>query len=60
MLFAKSNWDIGVGDSVKLKDALIRFNEARFNHMKSIFDFNVAVAKLSQAVGSELEISTVH
>ena len=60
MFFAKSNWDIGVGDSVKLKDALIRFNEARFNHMKSIFDFNVAVAKLSQAVGSELEISTVH
>lgn len=54
LFFAKSNWDIGIGDPLKMKDALIRFNEARFDHLKSIFDFNVAVAKLSQAVGEDL------
>lgn len=53
LFFTKSNWDIGVGDPVKLKDALIRFNEARFDHLKSIFEFNVACAKLSQAVGEK-------
>lgn len=53
MFFAKSNWDIGVGDPLKLKDALIRFNEARFQHLQAIFDFNVAMAKLNQSVGQK-------
>jgi len=59
MFFAKSNADIGIGDSIRLKNALIRFNEARFEHLRSIFDFNVAVAKLSQAVGGEITVPPV-
>ena len=54
LFFAKSNKDIGIGNPVQMKDALIKFNEARFSHVKSIFDYNVSLAKLSQAVGEDL------
>jgi outer membrane protein TolC len=48
---AAQGYEIGTSDPKDLIDALKAYFTARFSHLQSIHDHNVAVAKLEQAVG---------
>ncbi len=47
-------WDIGVGDVGDLIDAYKANGVMKTEHLKNIFDFNVAIARLSKVTGRDL------
>lgn len=47
-------WDIGVGDVKEFIDAYKANSTMKAEHFENIFNFNVALARLSKAVGTDL------
>ena len=50
---AMGRYEVGLGNFLEVQDAIVNYNQAQENYVKSIFDYNVAVAKL------ELEIAKI-
>lgn len=48
------NMAVGVAEAKDFSDALLAFFQARMRYLQSIYDFNVAVANLSRATGSDI------
>ncbi len=51
LFLTQSNYDIGVGESKDLIDALSAFLQNRGQYFESVFNYNTAVAKLDQKSG---------
>ena len=50
---AMGRYEVGLGNFLEVQDAIVNYNQAQQSYVKSIFDFNVSVAKL------ELEIAKI-
>ncbi len=48
------NMAVGVAEAKDFSDALLAFFQARVRYLQSIYDFNVAVADLSRATGTDV------
>jgi outer membrane protein TolC len=48
------NMAVGIAEAKDFSDALLAFFQARVRYLQSIYDFNVAVANLSRATGSDV------
>ncbi len=51
---AKGRYKVGVGNSIELKDAEITHRNAKFNHLQSLYDYNVSLANIEKIVGQNL------
>lgn len=51
LFLTQSNYDIGIGESKDLIDGLQGFLQTRGQYFESVFNFNVALAKLGQKTG---------
>jgi len=50
------NFGLGLATTDDLLDSLIAYSTARLKHFRTIYEYNLAVAKLSQTVGLELAV----
>lgn len=57
MFLSKTNMDIGVGEEKDYTDALQLVLLTRGEYLKSVFDYNMALAKLDQKAGRRYEVS---
>jgi len=57
MFLSKANLDIGVGEEKDYTDALQLVLLTRGEYLKSVFDYNMALAKLDQKAGRRYEVS---
>ena len=56
MFVTKSNIDIGLGSEKEYVEALKQLVESRGDYFKTVFDFNVALAKLDEKIGVVPEV----
>ncbi len=54
LILTVTNYDIGIGDGKDLFEAFGLYTETSTDYFRAVHDYNVAVADLSRAVGSEL------
>lgn len=64
---AKENYRIqniryqaGVGINLDVLDAQLSLNEAQVNHIQALYDYNVGIAKLEQAMGVDVRSGVIH
>lgn len=50
------NFGLGLATTDDLLDALVAYGKARLTYFQNIYEYNVAVARLSQEVGTELAV----
>ena len=58
LILTVSNFDLALGEAEELFKALGAYTEASTDYFRAVHDYNVAVAALSRAVGSELTSMT--
>ena len=51
MFLSKTNLDIGVGEEQQYTDALQLVLLTRGEYYKTVFDYNIALAKLEEKIG---------
>jgi len=51
MIGASSNYDLGIGTSKDLADAVVAYGTIRMDYLTSIYNFNMGYANLTQASG---------
>ena len=54
---ADGRYSVGLGDYIELQDAKINYNNAQHSFVKAVFNYNVARAKLEQAIAMEQEVT---
>jgi len=54
LLLTVANFDLGIGEAEELFKAIGVYTEASSDYLRAVYDYNVAVAQLSKAVGREL------
>jgi len=54
LILSVSNFDLGIGEAEELFKGLGMYTETSTDYMRSVHDYNVAVAALSRAIGREL------
>ncbi|MBI4774148.1 MAG: TolC family protein [Deltaproteobacteria bacterium] len=58
MVGASSNYDLGIGTSKDLADAVVAYGTIKMDYLTSVYNFNMGYANLAQASGtSVLEVS---
>lgn len=64
---AKENYRIqniryqaGVGINLDVLDAQLSLNEAQVNHIQALYDYNVGIAALEQAMGVDVRSGVIH
>ena len=50
------NFGIGVATVDQLLKSLVAYSKARLTYFRTIYEFNLSVARLSQSVGSDLAV----
>ena len=55
---AKGRYKVGLSDPIELKDAQLQYQNSQLSHIKALYDYNSAKAKLEQAIGHSLEEKT--
>ncbi len=51
---AKGRYEVGVGNPVELKDAELTHRNAKLSHYNALYNYNVALARLENVIGSHL------
>jgi len=54
LVLTVSNFDLGIGEAEELFKGLGSYTEATTDYFRAVYDYNVAIAALSRAVGKEL------
>jgi outer membrane protein TolC len=54
LVLTVSNFDLGIGEAEELFKGLGAYTEASSDYFRAVHDYNLAVAALSKAIGSEL------
>ena len=54
---ADGRYAVGLGDYIELQDAKINYNSAQHAFVRAVFNYNVARAKLEQAIAMEQEVT---
>jgi outer membrane protein len=54
LVLTVANFDLGIGEADELFKGLSTYTEASTDHLRAVYDYNVAVATLGKAVGEEL------
>ena len=54
---ADGRYAVGIGDYIELQDAKINYNTAQHSFVRAVFNYNVARAKLEQAIAMEQEVT---
>lgn len=54
---ADGRYSVGLGDYIELQDAKVNYNVAQHSYVKGIFNYQVARAKLEQAIALEQEVT---
>ena len=54
---ADGRYSVGLGDYIELQDAKVNYNNAQHAFIKTVFNYNVARAKLEQAIALEQEVT---
>jgi len=49
---AKGRYEVGVGNPIELKDAELTYRNAKLAYFNTLYDYNVALAKLENVIGS--------
>lgn len=53
-------YQAGVGINLDVLDAQLSLNEAQVNHIQALYDYNVGIAKLEQAMGVDVRSGVIH
>ena len=53
-------YQAGVGINLDVLDAQLSLNQAQVNHIQSLYDYNVGIAKLEQVMGVDVESGVIH
>ncbi len=51
---AKGRYEVGVGDPIELKDAELTYRSAKLAYYETLYDYNVALAKIENVTGTGL------
>ncbi len=51
---AQGRYKVGLSDPIELKDAQLQYQNSQLAHLKTLYDYNSAKAKLEQAIGHAL------
>ena len=54
---ADGRYAVGLGDYIELQDAKINYNTAQHSFVRAVFNYNVARARLEQAIAMEQEVT---
>ena len=54
---ADGRYSVGLGDYIELQDAKVNYNKAQHSFVKAVFNYNLARAKLEQAIAMEQEVT---
>ena len=54
---ADGRYSVGLGDYIELQDAKVNYNNAQHSFVKAVFNYNVAKARLEQAIAMEQEVT---
>lgn len=54
---ADGRYSVGLGDYIELQDAKVNYNKAQHSFVKSVFNYNVAKARLEQAIALDQEVT---
>lgn len=57
---ARVRYQAGVGINLDVLDAQLALNEAQTNHIQALYDYNVGIATLEQAMGVDVRSGVVH
>lgn len=49
---AVGRYKVGVGNYIEVKDAETSYSKAKLSHIQAVFDYNLAVAKLKNSIGT--------
>ena len=49
---AVGRYKVGVGNYIEVKDAETSYSKAKLSYIQAVFDYNLAVAKLQNSMGS--------
>lgn len=56
---ASVRYQAGVGINLDVLDAQLRLNTAKTNHIQALYDYNVGIAKLEQAMGVDVRTGVI-
>lgn len=57
---ARVRYQAGVGINLDVLDAQLNLNKAKTNHIQALYDYNVGIASLEQAMGVDVRSGVVH
>lgn len=57
---ARVRYQAGVGINLDVLDAQLNLNEAQTNHIQALYDYNVGIARLEQAMGVDVRSGVIH
>ena len=57
---ARVRYQAGVGINLDVLDAQLNLNKAKTNHIQALYDYNVGIAALEQAMGVDVRSGVVH
>ncbi len=57
---ARVRYQAGVGINLDVLDAQLNLNQAKTNHIQALYDYNVGIAKLEQAMGVDVRSGVIH
>lgn len=57
---ARVRYQAGVGINLDVLDAQLDLNEARTNYIQALYDYNIDIAKLEQAMGVDVRSGVIH
>lgn len=57
---ARVRYQAGVGINLDVLDAQLNLNQAKTNHIQALYDYNVGIAQLEQAMGVDVRSGVIH